>query len=236
MANSSVCLVTQTPIDPGMARRVILFGSEGGYSRPVLEHLLSSNVQVVAVVLPVPGCSHTDPRFPVSVETPLQPAGLSGLATAHDIPLFQPQTLDDPRLIQALGSLDPEFGLVACFPGKLPATLRDVPRLACWNLHPSLLPAYRGPAPLYWQLRLQETHTGLTLHEATDRLDAGNIVAQRRLPLPDKHTNAGLDAWVAEFGVELFVRSMDDCLHNRLVSIPQDESRASYYPWPDHTE
>jgi len=216
-----------------VARRVILFGSEGGYSRPVLERLLSSGVQVDAVVLPAPGRTHIDTRFPVSVETPVQSTGLPGLATAHDIPLYRSQTLDDPQLIQKLSTLEPEFGLMACFPLKLPAVLRGVPRLACWNLHPSLLPAYRGPAPLYWQLRLQETRTGLTLHEVTDRVDAGNIVAQRRLPLPDKRGNAELDAWVAEFGVGLFIRSMDDYLHDRLASIPQDEARASYYPCPE---
>ena len=223
--------MTRPPIDPNAARRVILFGSDGGYSRPVLERLLSQGVQVDAVVLPTPDRVQADPRFPVSVETPLQPAGLSGLAAAHDIPLYQPQTLDDPRLIQSLDTLAPEFGLVACFPAKLPAILRAVLRLACWNLHPSLLPAYRGPTPLYWQLRRQETRTGLTLHELTDRFDAGNIVAQRRLPLPDQHGNSELDAWVAEFGVEMFIQSMEDFLHERRASIPQDEARASYYPW-----
>lgn len=228
--------MTRLPIDPNAAKRVILFGSEGGYSRPVLERLLSSDVHVDAVVLPPPGRIHTDTRFPVRVETPAQSTGLSGLAAAHDIPIYRSQTLDDPQLIQKLNTLAPEFCLIACFPRKLPAMLRDVPRLACWNLHPSLLPAYRGPTPLYWQLRLQETLTGLTLHEVTDKVDAGNIVAQRRLPLPDKPGNTELNAWVAKFGVELFIQSMDDCLHERLISVPQDESQVSYYPWPDRHE
>lgn len=228
--------MTRPPTKPGSDRRVILFGSEVGYSRLVLDQLISKGVHVEAVILPAPGRAHTDTRFPVSVQASVPSTGLSGLATAQAIPLYQPQTLDDPQLIQQLKAIDPEFGLIACFPARLPATLTSLPSLACWNLHPSLLPAYRGPAPLYWQIRLHETHTGLTLHEVSDRYDAGNIIAQRELPLPEKCENTELDKWVAKFGVALFVQSMDDCLQGRLAPTPQDETRASYHPWPDQQD
>ena len=225
--------MTHPPANPDTTRRIILFGSETGYSRPVLDQLLLSGVHVEAVILPASEDPHADSRFPISLETSAQSTGLSGLATARGIPLYRPQTLDEPQLIQQLNAMNPENGLVACFPMKLPAVLTGLPSLTCWNLHPSLLPAYRGPTPLYWQIHLQETHTGLTLHEVTDRYDAGNIIAQRELPLPEKCEKTELDNWVAEFGVALFVQSMDDYLHDRLAPIPQDETLASYYPWPE---
>ncbi len=219
--------------NPDTAQRVILFGNEAGYSRAVLDQLLLQGVVVEAVVLPASKQTHADSRFPIHLEISVQPAGLSATAATYGIPVYRPQALDNPQLLQQLTAYRPEFGLVACFPMRLPAALARIPRLACWNLHPSLLPAYRGPTPLYWQIHLQETHTGLTLHEITDRYDAGDIVAQLKLPLPDKCDSTTLDNWVAEFGAALFVQSMDDYRHNRLTPIPQNEALASYHSWPN---
>lgn len=220
---------------PANPERVALFGSEGGFSRPLLAGLLAQGVAVVAVVMPGVAAPEIGGDIPVTVKQPLNLSGLAGLAAAHAIPVLRSRHPRDPRLIGELAALAIDVMLVACFPLILPETIWRMPRLACWNLHPSLLPAYRGPTPLYWQRRKKERHTGVTLHEVTQRIDAGGIVAQRALPLPAGTGDAELDAWVAGIGVDLFLQALHYQREGRLLVTQQDETAASYYPYPDKT-
>ena len=214
--------------------RIILFGSEGGFSRPVLARLLAQDVVVVAVVMPgVAAAEHVDDRFPIAVQQTVNMASLAELAAANNIPVLRIQNIHAQQLHKELTALAADVLLVACFPLKIPATIWQLPGLVCWNLHPSLLPKYRGPAPLFWQLQHKERDTGVSLHEVTEQLDAGNIVAQQARPLPASTSEAELDEWVADIGVALFLQAMqqyrEDCLHPRV----QDEADASYFPYPD---
>jgi methionyl-tRNA formyltransferase len=123
--------------------------------------------------------------------------------------------------------------LVACFRQKIPACIWQEMKLPCWNLHPSLLPGYRGPSPLYWQVQNGESKTGLTLHEVSSRFDAGDIVARQPLPLPANPDNNALDNWVSGHGVKLFLKTLNRYLLGDLESEPQDETIASYFPDPN---
>jgi methionyl-tRNA formyltransferase len=220
---------------PGAAanpERIVLFGSEGGFSRPILAQLQAHGVTVVAVVMPGMAATRASNGFPVDVEQQDNRSGLAGLSANYQVPVIRIQNCGEHQLLDTLSALDVDILLLACFPWHLPQTVRQLPRLACWNLHPSLLPAYRGPAPLYWQLRNREGHTGVTLHEVSEHLDAGNIVAQQAQPLPAVNNAADLDEWVAGVGVQLFMEALLRRREGRLQSIPQDESAASYYPYP----
>jgi len=213
--------------------RIVLFGSEGGFSRPVLEGLLSEGVSIAAVVMP----SRAKIRdaiggFPVAVEQAARSSSLAGLAAAHDLPVLTASDLSDHRLTETLPELGADILLVACFPWKLPRTLWHEQRSTCWNLHPSLLPKYRGPAPLFWQLRYREHNTGVTLHEVSEHIDAGDIVAQASQDFPTNTSAAALDEWVAELGVDLFVKALDRYRRDCLVTSPQNEAAASYFPRP----
>lgn len=213
--------------------RVVLFGSEGGFSLPLLLRLLAKGVSIAAVVMPgVAVRQRTGPQFPVAVEQPEHRFGLAGFAAARGVPVLRVTNIHDHRLVQVLSMLAADVLLIACFPFKLPATLWQAPRLICWNLHPSLLPLYRGPAPMFWQLRCRETNTGVTLHELSDHLDAGNIVAQRAFPLPATTGVVELDEWVAECGVKLFMEALEQQRRGCVTATPQDELAASYYPGP----
>lgn len=86
---------------------------------------------------------------------------------------------------------------------------------------------------MYWQLKNNERNTGVTLHEVTETLDAGNIVAQRPVPLPKDDSPASLDAWVAENGVDLFIHTFRHYRQGNIKTIRQDEADASYFPCPD---
>lgn len=222
---------------PTFPERIILFGSEGGFSRPVLTRLLAHGVAVAAVVMPgVATRENGDDRFPIAMQRAVNASSLAGLASAHDVPVLRTQNIHDQQLFNELSALAADVLLVACFPLILPQTIWQLPRLACWNLHPSLLPKYRGPAPLFWQLRNKEQHTGVSLHEVTDQIDAGNIVAQQARPLPTNTGTAELDEWVAKIGVDLFLQAMEQYHQDCLTTIRQDEAAASYFPLPDKND
>lgn len=214
--------------------RIILFGSEGGFSRPVLEKLLQKEVSMLAVVMP----GITTQEHPVSgISVPVRQSpdlsSLSGFARTHQIPVIRTADCNNDLLVNRLSELNADIFLLACFPLKLPKTLWQTLGVACWNLHPSLLPKYRGPNPMYWQLKHNERSTGITLHEVTEVMDAGNIVAQKPVPLPKDDSPASLDAWVAENGVDLFIETLRHYRQGNIKTIHQHETDASYFPCPD---
>lgn len=211
--------------------RIVLFGSEGGFSRPILQGLLAAGAPVATVVMPgfAPRDASSD-TFPVRVQQPQNPASLIGLAMACNVPIMRVRHMYERHLACRINRLAPDILLVACFPFRIPATLRRLARMACWNLHPAILPRYRGPAPVYWQLRNRERQGGVTLHEVSDRLDAGNVVAQKSFPLPEATGSGDLEQTIAETGVELLLVTLELWRAGYQTTYPQDEVFASYYP------
>ncbi len=207
------------------AARTVLFGTGASFSAAVLRGLLAQGVDVVSLV--VPG---TDSPIPVVV--PAAPDTAAALAAAQGIPVLRMAGAGDHRLAACVRRLRPDYLLIACFPFRLPAAAASIPGTACLNLHPSLLPRHRGPAPLFWQLRAGEARFGITLHLVSERLDAGAIVLQQSVALPDGIGGAEADARLAELGVALFVQALDMAARHGLRSMRQDESLASYEPGP----
>ena len=204
--------------------RVVLFGSEGGFSRPVLKRLLAEGVSISAVVMPgFAEKANTHQEFPVAVEQPINRFGLAGLAASHEVPVYRVLNINDHRLVRRLCELTADILLVACFPFKLPRTLWQLERFACWNLHPSLLPKYRGPAPVFWQLCNRESRTGVTLHEISERLDAGSIVAQKSLPISISISASELEKRLAECGVGLFLEALAPEDYDETVIITSED-------------
>jgi len=122
--------------------------------------------------------------------------------------------------------------LVACFPCIFPPALLQLPPQGCLNLHPSLLPAYRGPAPLFWQFREGERRTGITLHLMNERLDAGDIGLQKPLSLPDGITGPEAEILLAEQGGQLMAEALGLLELDALAPRKQKEGDSSYFPWP----
>ena len=203
--------------------RVVLFGSEGGFSPAVLSRLLDRRLQVIAVVMPA--VSSQNSVFPVAIEQTWPRESLAGLAALHGLEVLRYPPRTETDLVEKLEELKPAYLLVACFPFKLPASLWKSSRWYCWNLHPSLLPKYRGPNPLFWQIQNHETETGITLHQVTGDLDAGDILGKRPKTLPVQKDAEILNEWVAKSGVELFVEALEKCRQGQLVRIPQVEPK-----------
>ncbi len=211
-------------------KRIVLFGSEGGFSRPVLEQLLVHGLNVTAVVMIEP--PHENNDFPVSIQQAAKPGGFEALAKNNGVDILKTQTLNDGVFIEQLIKKQADVLLVACFAKKIPARIWQNMNLPCWNLHPSLLPKYRGPSPLYWQMLNNEPETGLTLHEVSSHIDGGDIVARISLPLPANQDKNSLDAWVSAQGVKLFYETLVRYLQGKLKPEPQNETIASYFPLP----
>ena len=131
-----------------------------------------------------------------------------------------------------LADFQPDLICVVCFPYIFPETLLQLPRLGCLNLHPSLLPAYRGPTPLFWISRQAERQSGVTLHFLDEGLDSGDIVAQAAFDLPEGITELDLTARCAEQGARLLGDAIRQLEAGPLPRRPQPTNGASYFPAP----
>jgi methionyl-tRNA formyltransferase len=149
----------------------------------------------------------------------------------HGIPLYGIKRIKAVETMRILKSLAPSLGIVACFPRLLPESLLAVPRHGFLNVHPSLLPEYRGPAPIFWQLRAGEQRTGITVHWMDARFDTGAIAAQRLVPLADGISEHDATRVMAHAGGRVLVDVLQHVLGGEMLYHKQAPG-GSYQPWP----
>jgi methionyl-tRNA formyltransferase len=194
----------------------------GTFSRVVFSNLVAdSRLSVEAIVM-----RGSEPSgFPRS----RLGGGVSIEEAAYDarIPIVSHHS--DDELAGYLVNLQPDFLLVACYPVRLSPRVLACARTASLNIHPSMLPRYRGPEPLFWQLRNGETHTGVTIHHLQAGLDAGAIVAQHRVALPNGEDRVGLEAALAVAGVRMFSSVVASGVG---PGVPQDDAEATTHCMP----
>ncbi len=197
-----------------MTPRIVFMGMTSEFSRPPFAALVEHGCPPVALLLPRPTATHgglqTLPVSPLLSRAdliPLTPT-LPQRAAAHGIPVYTVGSLRDPAALAALRGLRPDLIMVACFPRLLPQSWLDAPTLGGLNLHPSLLPAYRGPTPLREQLSAREQHTGVTLHWMDTGADTGDIVAQARVPFPTGITEPEAERLTASAGAKLLLDAL----------------------------
>lgn len=209
--------------------KILYIGSAGDLSLQPLRYLLQSDHQVCAVAVDLhPALTDSDPRFPVFTE---DKAAIETLARASALPvinLYAP--LQD--IIATITRLQPDLILVSCYARKLPQTLLDIPALGGFNFHPSLLPAYRGPAPVFWQFRDGISEFGVTLHRMTQSMDAGEIAAQSTVMMPDGVTQDRAHQLLAEAYVECLPDFLSAVASGSLHACEQNESEMSYQSFP----
>lgn len=231
------------------APRVVFMGMHGAFSLPPLRALLDGGFDVGAVVIPSGGPARppadaqpsSDSGPPADLlSLPMLPSpvhpNVESLARSHGIAVLPVGRLSAPETLAALADFRPEVICVACFPQLLPRALLDLPPLGCLNLHPSLLPAYRGPAPLFWQFRSGEARTGVTLHFMDEGADTGDIAFQREVPFPDGMGGAEADRLCAEAGAELLSRALRRLAQGKCPRRRQPADGASYHPWPRESD
>jgi methionyl-tRNA formyltransferase len=204
--------------------RVVFFGTPE-FALPSLQALLQppSPFEVVGLVC--------QPDRPQGRGQRVLPPPTKVLAQAQGIPVWQPVRLRrDGEVLAALAALAADVFVVVAYGQILPPAVLQMPRLGCVNVHASLLPAYRGAAPIQWAIANGETETGVTTMLMDEGLDTGAILLQAKLPIGPEQTGLELASQLAQLGASLLVETLLKLEKGELTPIPQDDSRATYAP------
>jgi methionyl-tRNA formyltransferase len=224
--------------------RVLFLGMQGRFSYAPLQALLEAGIEVCAVVIPAEQDYHLEmsaiqkqEQFPVSRSMlPVLNFSINSsildVARERNIPVWKVWQLSNPETIRVLTVYKPDMICVACFSKRIPRDILNIPRLGCLNVHPSLLPANRGPEPLFWTFREGCEQTGVTIHLIDEGLDSGVIVAQEAIDIPDGISYSVLEEQCALLGGTLLVQSVWDMYNEQAVLQQQDETKSSYHPFP----
>jgi methionyl-tRNA formyltransferase len=200
--------------------RLVFFGTPE-FAVPSLERLLASRHQVLAVV--------TRPDRPRGRGLHLAPSAVKAMAQRHGVPALQPERLKDEAFLERLAAFAPDCGIVAAYGKILPEAVLAIPPLGLLNVHASLLPRYRGAAPIERAIMAGESETGVTIMRVVRELDAGPTYASAGRPIGPDETGAEVERALAELGAGLLLEVLGR-LEPGLPAVPQDDSRASYAP------
>jgi methionyl-tRNA formyltransferase len=205
-----------------MAKPSILFMGTPAFALPALRLLRERNYPIVGVV------SQPDRPKGRGLKEVAPPVKI--LAQEFGLPVFQPDKVKDPSFIELLQNLKPEMIVVAAFGQILPKTIIDYPPLKCLNIHPSLLPKYRGAAPLNWQIIRGETKTGVTIMVMDEGMDSGDILLQEEIELGVAEIYGNLHDRLAQLGAALLIKSIEQLADGTAKRISQDASGATFAP------
>jgi len=213
--------------------KILMLGSDSAFSGSVLRGLLQAGTDVCGFV--VHEATHRSRAFESpGGGIPVVVAGTGpAIASEGDVPLIRLGSAHKDAVPDRVRRLEPDFLLVACFPMIIGEPWLTLAKHLCLNVHPSVLPSYRGPTPLFWQFREGETETGVTLHIVEEDVDAGDIVAQSVMPLTAGARFSEVNTKLAETGATLMVDLLQRMSAG--VAVPrtiQEEVLASSQPFP----
>lgn len=199
---------------------IIFFGSPQ-FAIPTLKLLLEKAENVSLVV--------TQPDKPKGRGKEVQPTEVKKLALKHGLPVIEPVNLRDREFLSRIESLKPEIAVVVAYGKILPKELLTIPRYGCINLHASLLPKYRGAAPIQWALINGETVTGVTTMLIDEGLDTGPILLQREVPIDDEDNAITLSEKLSQIGAQLVLETVVKLREGAISAKPQ-QGEPSYAP------
>lgn len=191
------------------------------FSVPVLKKLIE-NHRVIGVV--------TQPDRPAGRGKQVQVSPVKQVAVDTGIPVFQPEKLRRPEAIETLRQWTPDVYVVAAFGQILPQAVLDIPPNGSVNVHASLLPRWRGAAPIQAVIRAGDRETGITIMKMDAGLDTGPILSQRAIPIASDETGRSLHDKLATLGGDLLVETLPGYLDGTIQPQPQDDSRATLAP------
>ena len=200
----------------------VVFMGTSAFAVPTLERLVASRHTVAAVV--------TQPDRPQGRGRRITASPVKQVAVAHGLDILQPRRVSAPQLLTALKSLAPQVIVVAAYGQLLHPALLTIPRLGCVNVHASLLPKYRGAAPINWALIRGERLTGVTIMLIDETLDTGPILLQSDLTIDPTDDAGTLQQRLATHGAEALLRALDGLESGTLQPMPQDHAQATYAP------
>jgi len=199
--------------------RIIFIGTPN-FALPSLKALLGSHQEVVAVI--------TQPDRPRGRELRVSPPPVKLLALEKNLPLFQPANLKSNQIKSQLLPFEPELIVVVAFGQIIPRWLLEMPAYGCINVHASLLPRYRGAAPIQRAIMDGSTVTGVTTMFMDEGLDTGKILLQAEVPILPEDTTGTLQGKLAELGAKLLLETIEGLEQGTLTPREQDDSQATY--------
>lgn len=200
--------------------RLVFLGT-GDIGVPTLRWLLAApDVQVVAVV--------TQPDRPVGRSQSLRAPEIKTIAAAAGLPVLQPDRLRSPEAVAELAAFAPDLLVVMAYGQILPRSVLDLPRLACLNLHASLLPRHRGASPIQAAIASGDPETGITVMHMAEGLDIGDILLTRALPIDPLETGGSLHDRLAELAPVALAAALDQLRAGTATRTVQDETLATY--------
>ncbi len=201
--------------------RTIFFGTPEE-AADILRSLLETKKEIVAVV--------TQPDRPKGRGLALESSPVKQVAQIFGLPIFQPEKLGDSVFERSISFLDPDIGIVVAYGKLIPKNILDIPKLGFFNLHASLLPRYRGAAPVQWALINGEKETGVTVFKLVEALDAGDMIAQEKIKIDPEDTAATLGEKLFAAGKKLLIEALDKIELGKIKFSRQDGSKATLAP------
>jgi methionyl-tRNA formyltransferase len=198
---------------------IVFFGTSG-FAVPALERLLASSHRVMAVV--------TQPDRPAGRGQELHQSPVKEIALTKDLHLFQPENCNEYEFLRELRALSPDVIVVVAYGQKLGNDILGMPRFYVLNIHPSLLPKYRGPEPVARALLNGDAFAGVCIVKVVEKMDAGPILGIARVPVPAETTTPEMEDQLSQVGADLLVDVITQIGDRKQIEIPQDEREATY--------
>ncbi len=201
----------------------LIFMGTPEFAVPALARLVSDGYEIVSVF--------TQPDKPAGRGNQLQPLAVKRFALAHGLAVHQPAKIKTNDEVRALFEhLSPDACIVAAYGKILPAWMLSIPRLGCINVHASLLPKYRGAAPINWAIANGESETGITIMQMDEGMDTGAILATRAIAIGEEETAPELSARLAQLGADLLSETLLRLVRGEIQPVSQPADQASYAP------
>lgn len=201
--------------------RIVFFGNDD-FAAVHLEHLLTYGHEVLACV--------TGPDKPRGRGMKIAVSPIKQIAVERHIPCLQPASLKDNGIVDTLRSHGADIFVVVAYGRLLTREILDIPKMLCMNVHGSLLPKYRGAAPVNWAVLNSDKETGVTIQKMALKLDAGDIIAQEKIRIDDDENAAQLRERMALVGAKLLVKVLEKRPLGQFSLSPQDETSVTFAP------
>jgi methionyl-tRNA formyltransferase len=199
----------------------IIFAGTPEFAVPALAALIAAGHQIVMVL--------TQPDRPAGRGMKLKASPVKVLAEQHRLHIFQPETLKESAVQAQIEAVHADVMIVAAYGLIIPTVVLNMPKFGCYNIHASLLPRWRGAAPIHRSILVGDTETGVTIMEVVPALDAGAMVSKGVVPITENDTTQTLHNALSKTGADLMVQAMAELEEKgSLLATPQDESLVTY--------
>lgn len=200
----------------------VVFMGTPDFAVPCLEMLCEKQYHIKAVI--------TQPDRPKGRGQKLVESPVKACAVKHDLPILQPQKIKTPEFESILEELNPDLIVVVAFGQILSKRILDIPRLGCINVHASLLPKYRGAAPLHWSVIRGESKTGVTTMFMDEGLDTGDMLLTAEMDITDETTTGDVHDTLQAMGADVLAETIEQLIAGTAVRRQQDHEEATYAP------